>query len=166
MPQIASSSHVVSAAIMVPEEGAAGVICAQGGRFGGWAIYCHEGRVVYCHNTGEPRCSYIRAEESLAPGAHKVRYEFTYDGGGHGKGGTGSLFVDALMVATGKIEATVPFFFFEGFDVGADLYTTVTDEIQRGDNAFSGEISYVRIDLGEHLEIPPEERARIGNAVQ
>jgi hypothetical protein len=32
--------------------------------------------------------------EPLAPGKHSLRYEFTYDGGG-GKGGIGTLFIDA-----------------------------------------------------------------------
>ena len=47
---------------------------------------------------------------------------FDYDGG-FGKGGTAHLFVDQEMVASGRIEATVPVVFSmsgETFDVGVD----------------------------------------------
>jgi arylsulfatase len=95
-----------------------------------------------------------------------VRYEFCYDGGGYGKGGTGTLFVDAAEVAEGRATRTVPFRFFAGFDVGADLYTTVCEEIPYGDNVFRGEIDWVRIDLTEGVEIPAEEEVRIALAAQ
>ena len=45
-----NKSHAVSAQIMVPEGGANGVIVAQGGAFGGWSLYLHEGKPAYCYN--------------------------------------------------------------------------------------------------------------------
>jgi len=63
-----------------------------------------------------------------------VKFEFDYDGGGVGKGGTGQLFVNGQKVAHGRIEHTVPFAFSadETEDVGEDLGTPVSEDYKRG----------------------------------
>jgi len=38
-----------------------------------------------------------------------LRYDFSYDGGGRGKGGLGALFVNGRKVAEGRIDRTLPF---------------------------------------------------------
>src|SRR6266487_3574859 len=43
-----NKSHSVTAEIEVPEQGSNGVIVAQGGSFGGWALYVTEGKPAYC----------------------------------------------------------------------------------------------------------------------
>jgi hypothetical protein len=65
------------------------------------------------------------AKVALAPGRHRVVFEFKYDGSGTGKGGTGTLSADGKQVAKGRIEATVPYRFSgdETFDVGEDTGT-------------------------------------------
>ena len=45
-----NKSYAVTADIVVPEEGAKGVIVAQGGAFGGWSLYAKEGKPAYCYN--------------------------------------------------------------------------------------------------------------------
>jgi arylsulfatase A-like enzyme len=168
MPQVTNSSHVVSARVQVPDGGAQGVICAHGGRFGGWALYCIEGILTYCHNMGAQPLGYVRAREPLPSGEHEVRFEFDYDGGGLGKGGTGTLVVDGRDVGHGRIERTTAFLFtmLEGFDVGTDLYTPVTDEYAAGDNAFNGSVLWVRIDAAPGVAAPPGERERVELAIQ
>ena len=47
---IKNKSLTVTARIEVPDGGANGVIVAQGGAFGGWSVYLHEGRPAYCYN--------------------------------------------------------------------------------------------------------------------
>jgi arylsulfatase A-like enzyme len=47
---IKNKSHSVTAEVVVPEGGASGVIVAQGGAFGGWRLYVHEGKPAYCYN--------------------------------------------------------------------------------------------------------------------
>ena len=37
--------------------------------------------------------------------------EFAYDGGGLGKGGTATLYVDGAKVGEGRVDATVPMLF-------------------------------------------------------
>ena len=69
-----------------------GVIIAQGGAFGGWSLYLHEGRPAYCYNLFGLQRFKVYGEQPVPAGEHQVRMEFAYDGGGLGKGGD----VDAL----------------------------------------------------------------------
>ena len=65
--------------------------------------------------SGQPIAQPLRAPAVQVCGAapvpagdHQVRMEFTYDGGGLGKGGTATLYVDGTQVGEGRIEGTVP----------------------------------------------------------
>jgi arylsulfatase len=168
VPLVINSSHAITARVVVQESPAAGVICAQGGRFGGWSLYCREGLLSYCHNVGAQPLYYIRALEPLAPGTHEIRYEFDYDGGGLGKGGNGTLFVDGREVAAERIERTVAFLFTigEGLDIGVDLYTPVTEEYAQGDNAFNGRVEWVRIDAAPGEVPTATQREEIALSIQ
>ena len=66
----------------------------------------------------------------LSPGKHIIRFDFKYDGGGIGKGGTGTLSVDGKQVAQSHIERTVccRFSLDETFDVGADTGSPVIED--------------------------------------
>ncbi len=48
----------------------------------------------------------VESKEALKPGKSTVRFEFAYDGGGIGKGGMGTLFVNDKKVAQGRIGRT------------------------------------------------------------
>ena len=168
VPLVLNASHQVTARIEVGSDGARGVICAQGGKFAGWALYCNDGVLTYCHNPGLRPYFYLRAGSVLSEGAHDVQYRFAYDGGGYGKGGTGSLWIDGAKVAEGRVEVTAKFAFplGDGFDVGADLYTTVTEEIAPGENEFSGTIEWVRVETGDGLEIDEDSLERVAQVTQ
>ena len=168
VPEVFNRTHTVSARIVVPEAGAQGVICAQGGRFSGWALYCKDGILSYCHNVGRSPLQYLRAPEALSPGDHEVRFTFAYDGGGWGKGGDATLALDGATVAKGRIDHTIAFLVTigEGFDVGCDLYTTVTEEIPTGENVFTGTIEWVIIDVDDGASPSDAERRRVELAVQ
>jgi hypothetical protein len=83
---IKNKSHSVTALIEVPESGANGVIIAQGGNIGGWALYVKDGKPKYCYNRLGIKYFYVEAANALPPGEHQVRMEFKYDGGGLGDG--------------------------------------------------------------------------------
>ena len=91
---IKNKSHAVTADLDVPASGAAGVIIAQGGRFGGWVLYVHDGKPAYCYNLLGVQQFKIYGDTALTAGDHQVRMEFAYDGGGLGKGGTVTLYID------------------------------------------------------------------------
>jgi hypothetical protein len=117
--------------------------------------------------------SIIEGDRVLTPGDHQVRMEFAYDGGGLGKGGTVSLYVDGDKVGEGRVEATVPMLFSadETTDVGRDTGTCVSPDYTNADNEFTGRIKWVQIDIDDTAEdfdhlITAEERFRIAMARQ
>jgi hypothetical protein len=127
---IKNKSHAVTAQLVVPGGGTHGVIVAQGGAFGGWSLYTSDGRPAYCYNLFGLQRFKVYGEQPLPAGEHQVRMEFAYDGGGLGKGGTVSLYVDGAKVGEGRVEGTVPMLFSadETTDVGSDSATPVSDD--------------------------------------
>jgi arylsulfatase A-like enzyme len=168
-----NKSHAVTAEIDVPSEGAQGVIVAQGGAFGGWSLYSHDGTLTYCYNFFGLQRFRIAADRVLPAGRHQARMEFAYDGGGLGKGGTVRLFVDGEQVGEGRVDATQPMIFStdETTDVGSDGGTPVSDDYSPRDSRFNGRVHWVQLDIDaaaedlDHL-ISPEERFRIAMARQ
>jgi len=166
-----NKSHSVTAQVVVPEGGAEGVIVAQGGAFGGWSLYAKGGKLTYCYNTFGWKTFIVRADEAIPVGSHQVRMEFAYDGGGLGKGGTATLFVDGKKAGEGRVEMTVPMMFSadETCDVGNDTGTPVSSETPGPDNAFNGKVLGVQLDAGKadaDRFISPEDRLRIAMARQ
>ena len=99
--------------------------------------------------------------------------EFTYDGGGLGKGGDVTLIVNGNPVGEGRVEATVPMLFSadETTDVGRDSATPVSDDYGPRDSEFTGKVRWVQLDIDEAAEdldhvISPEERLQIAMARQ
>jgi len=168
-----NKSYAVTAEIDVPEEGAKGVIVAQGGAFGGWSLYANEGKAAYCYNLFGLQRFKVYGEDPLAEGEHQVRVEFAYDGGGLGKGGTATLYVDGNKVGEGRVEATVPMLFSgdETLDLGSDSGTPVSDDLTVDELEFNGRVRWIELDLGDDAEdadhlIGPEERLRVAMARQ
>jgi arylsulfatase A-like enzyme len=168
-----NKSHAVTAEVVVPEGGAHGVILSQGGAFGGFALYAKDGRPAYCYNLFGLQQFKVYGSEPIPAGEHQVRMEFSYDGGGLGKGGDVRLFVDGEQVGKGRVEGTVPMVFStdETTDVGADTATPVSDDYGPRDSTFTGEVNWVQIDIDDAAEdvdhlITPEERFRIAMARQ
>jgi arylsulfatase A-like enzyme len=166
-----NKSHSVTAEIVVPDGGGHGVLIAQGGAFAGWSLYLHEGKPKYCHNLAGLARHHVEAESVVPSGEHQVRMEFAYAGGGLGKGGTVTLYVDGDKVGEGPIPATVPMLYSgdETCDVGYDSGTPVSDDYTSQDANFNGTIKWVQLDAGDddhdHL-ISDDERLRVAMAIQ
>jgi arylsulfatase len=145
---VKNQSHTITADVEIPRNGAEGVILAQAGRFGGWSLYVKDGKPTYTYNWLGLQRYTVAAKEALPTGKATIRFEFAYDGGGVGRGGTGTLFVNGKNVATGRIEHTqcCAFSADEGADVGADEGTPVT-EAYKVPFKFTGKIAKVTIDL-------------------
>jgi len=141
-------SHVITADVEIPKNGANGVLLTQGGRFGGWSLYLKDGKPTYTYNWLGLQRYAVAATQALPPGKATIRFEFAYDGGGLGKGGKGTLFVNGKQVATGRIERTQCCVFSadEGADVGIDEGTPVT-EAYKVPFKFTGKIARVTVEL-------------------
>ncbi|MDH3706289.1 MAG: arylsulfatase [Acidimicrobiia bacterium] len=168
-----NKSHAVTAEIVVPDGGGQGVLIAQGGQYGGWSLYLHEGRLAYCYNMSGIALDKTYSDGPVSAGEHQVRMEFTYDGGGLGKGGDVALFIDGDTAGTGRVEGTVPMVFSadETTDLGEDTGTAVSDDYAPHHSSYDGIVRWVQVDIDEaaqdddHL-ITPEERLRVAMARQ
>jgi arylsulfatase A-like enzyme len=170
---VKNKSHAVTAEIEVPKSGAEGVIIAQGGNIGGWSLYAKGGKLKYCYNLLGVQYFYVEAASPLSAGPHQVRMEFAYAGGGLGKGGTVSLYVDGKQVGQGAVGATAAMIFSadDGCDVGEDTGSPVSEDYGPRGNAFTGRVKGVQIAINaaaenaDHL-VSPEEAVRIAMARQ
>ena len=151
---IKNKSHSVTAEIEVPEAGAEGVIVAQGGNTGGWSLYVKEGKLKYCYNLLGINYFYVESNKLLSRGEHQVRMEFTYDGGGMGKGGNAALYVDGNKVGEGRIDATAAMVFSvdDGLDVGRDTGAPVSQDYPQRGNEFTGTIRGIQLAIAEDAE--------------
>jgi len=122
---IKNKSHAVTAQVDIPQAGGAGVIVAQGGAFGGWTLYLHQGRPTYCYNLLGLGHVKVTGDAAVPAGEHQIRMEFAYDGGGLGKGGNIALYLDGTQVADGRLDMSIPMVFSadETTDVGSDCAT-------------------------------------------
>ncbi|WP_396884613.1 arylsulfatase [Mycobacterium sp. SMC-8] len=168
---IKNKSHAVTAVISVPDGGAEGVIVSQGGGVGGWCMYAHEKRLKYCYNFFGIEYFYVTADSPIPPGRHHVGFEFVYDGGGLGKGGSVTLYCDEKPVGSGRVERTEPLAFSadEACDVGSDTGSPTSPDYGPQGNGFNGRIDWVKIDIGpdshDHL-ITAQDRFTISMARQ
>lgn len=148
---IKNRSKTITAEIEIPDGKAAnGILIAQAGRFGGWALYIVNGTLAYDYNfLGISRYT-VEASQKLTPGKHTVKFEFAYDGGGPGKGGMGTLYIDGQKVGEGRIDRTQPGIFSadETADVGIDLATPVVERIgAEAKSKFNGKIPKLVVEI-------------------
>jgi hypothetical protein len=116
---------------------------------------------------------YAEASDALPTGDCQVRMEFAYDGGGLGKGGTATLYVNGQEVGSGKIPATAAMIFSadDGCDVGRDSGSPVSPDYGARGNEFNGRVKGVEIAIAEAAEshdhlVSPEDAVRIALARQ
>ncbi|HBS27946.1 MAG TPA: arylsulfatase [Phycisphaerales bacterium] len=142
--------HTVTAEVEVKDAGASGVIIAQAGYFGGWALYMKDGRVRHEYNFFALERTNIASPAALPPGRHTIVYEFIPDTPKPGTGGRSILTINGQKVAEAQIPKTQPFSFSgdEGADVGVDSETPVTRDYQAGPaSRFTGTIRRVTIEV-------------------
>ena len=99
--------------------------------------------------------------------------EFAYAGGGLGKGGQVTLYLDGKKVGEGAIPMTQAMIFSadDGCDVGEDGGAPVSPDYGPRGNAFNGRVKGVQLAIDEAAEnldhlVSPEEALRIAIARQ
>ncbi len=168
-----NKSHSVTAEIDVPAGGAEGVIIAQGGNIGGWSLYAKGGKLKYCYNLIGVQHFFAESSDAIPSGSHQVRMEFAYAGGGPGKGGTVSLYIDGKKDGEGVVVATAAMVFSadDGCDVGCDTGAPVSPDYSPRGNEFNGVVKGVQLAIGEAAEqsdhlVSADEAMRVAMARQ
>jgi len=128
-----------------------GIILCQGGKFGGWALYMNNGKPAYTYNYFGLKSFTIESSNKITNPNAEIKLVFDYDGGGNGKGGVATIFVDGEQVAKGRIDKTQPAVFSadETADVGKDEATQVADKVFEDikDSEFTGYVNKVTISI-------------------
>ncbi len=164
---IKNKSHSVTAEIEVPKTGVEGVIVAQGANIGGWSLYAKDGKLKYCYNVAGVYHYYVESTSALPAGQCQVRMEFAYAGGGLGKGGKVTLYINGKPVGEGTIPMTQAIVFSadDGCDVGEDTGAPVSPDYGPVGNGFTGEVKGVLLSIADdpnnsdHL-VNPEDAIR------
>ena len=159
-PNVLASSYNIKAEVEIPEGGAEGVLVTHGGRFTGYGFYLLDGKPVYTWNLLGLKIVKWEGKDKIAPGKHTIEFDFKYDGlgaetlqygspSGLGRSGTGYLKVDGKVVATQKMEKTVPMLmqWCESFDVGADTGTPVDDRDYKTPFKFTGKLDKLTLTI-------------------
>jgi arylsulfatase len=107
---VLNRSHTITADVVIPEEGAEGVLLAQGGRFAGYSFFVKDNRLNYVHNYVGLEEHTVSSSVELPVGSVELRYEFERTGppdfaAGKGSPGVGRLYIDGNKVGEAQIPA-------------------------------------------------------------
>jgi hypothetical protein len=155
-PHLTGRPHRITAEVETPAGGAEGVILAQGGRYGGFALFIKNGHVGYEVNASGNRAGGLLSTEPLETGKAQIVLDFTPDkvvaAGGlslwlTSGPGVARLSLNGKPAGETKIAGFGGYgFYFETLDVGSDLGTAVSSNYS-GPFAFTGKIETVRVDV-------------------
>ena len=169
-PHLLNKSYTITAEVVIPEGGAEGMIVTEGGRFGGYGLFLSKGvagvrrgKPVFLYNLLDLKRT-VWAGPELKPGPHTIVFDFTSDGPGLGKGGTGVLSVDGKEVARNSMEHSIPISLpeDEAFDIGHDTRTGVALLEYHYDVPFkfTGKINKITFTVGPE-QLTDEDKANL-----
>jgi arylsulfatase A-like enzyme len=165
-PNIIGRSYTITADVTVPEGGGDGMLVTTGGRWGGFGLYILKGHPVFDYNMLILAQYRWEGKRPLSAGKHTLVFDYTYDGPGIAKGGTGVLKVDGQVVDTQKQPNSVAFLQVsdETFDVGVDTRTGVNDKDYQVPFAFDGKIDKLTFNLGP-MQLAEEDKEKAARAI-
>jgi hypothetical protein len=147
-PDLKNKSFTITAEVNIPSDGGQGMIFTQGGITAGWGFYIQDRKLVGMHNYIDSERYRITSSENVPTGKVTLAFDFKYDGGGMGKGGTITLFANGKKIGTGRVEKTAGFKYslYEGQDIGEDSGSPV-DSTYTPPFKFTGKIEKVTVEL-------------------
>ena len=159
MPPIKNHSYTISADLVVPEQGAEGVIVAVGDHMGGFSLFVDDGRLKHTYSLMGVQVYTQEAEVPLPSGEVTVQLVFAADAAAPATGGEVTLLVGDEPVARGRMEHTVPWKFGVGaLDMGRDNGGVVDRSYaDRSPFAFTGTVKKVAFDVNPHLSAEDEQ---------
>jgi len=148
-PNLLNKSWSVTAQVTGGKKSTEGAIFTMGATDGGYGLYVLKGKPVFVCNYLGQTITRVEGKKSISNSPATIRAEFTYDGGGMGKGGTMSLYLDDEKVGEAHIDATHPITLGLGgtLDIGVDTGSVVDAEAYAAPFRFTGTIEKVSVDL-------------------
>jgi arylsulfatase len=165
-PSILGKSYTITAEVDVPQGGGDGMIVTTGGRWGGYGLYLLKGKPVFDYNMLILAQYRWEGKQPLSAGKHTIVYDYTYDGPGIAKGGTGVLKVDGQVVDSHKQPNSIAFLqvMDETFDVGIDTRTSVNEQDYQVPFPFNGKINKLTFNLGP-MQLAEEDKEKAARAI-
>ncbi len=139
-------SYRLTAKLQVSASGASGVIMADGGRYGGYALYVKAGHLIFESNFFGDDRTIITSTASLPSGPVEVGYEYQRTDPQKWGGGVGRLFINGRNVGEGKVLHVGFAAPFDTFDIGADRGSPVSENYD-APFEFTGKVEQVHIVL-------------------
>jgi hypothetical protein len=164
IPRIYNHSYTITADLVVPAEGAEGVIVAEADHLGGFSLFVEDGKLTHTYSMMGVFVYRQQAEDRLPAGEVNVRMEFAADAPKPATGGEVTLLVDGKTVADGRIDHTVPIRFsaYAGMDIGRDNGGVVDLSYEaKKPFAFTGTIKKVVFDVKPHLSTEDERALQV-----
>jgi len=161
-PRLYNRPYSITAEVVIPEDGAEGILLTQGSRHAGYALLIVDGHLHHVHNyVGLDRFR-VSSPEPIPPGPHTLRYEFEPTGGpdftvGKGAPGRNQLYVDDQLVAHAELPHTTPAMIgVLGLSCGYAAFDTVDPTLYPAPFRFTGTIERVTVDVSGELIVDDE----------
>jgi len=147
-PDLKHRSHVITARVAIPEQGAEGMLLTQGGRFAGYGLMVKDGKLVYHYNLAGVARYTITSEQRIPTGEVTLKAVYTTDADEPFAGADVALYANDRKIGEGRVEKSIPnrVTLDETFDVGFDTGTPVMDGYDMPFD-FTGVLSAVTIEL-------------------
>ena len=162
---VKNRNHRVAARVMLPEDGAEGVLISQGSLLGGWCLYVKDGDLHYVHNLAAAGLDRLSGTVATGAGPHEWVFEFAKTGEHAGRT---QLLADGAVVAEGIIDHFTTGRFSltgAGISCGYSNGLPVIDDIEPPFR-FTGTIETVTVEVDGPPFVDPEEEAEAVIAMQ
>jgi len=167
-PKLYNRAHSITAEVVMPDEGAEGILITHGSRNAGYALFVKDGYLHYIHNYVGLKKFHVTSTEAIPTGEVKLRYEFEPTGDpdfGEGKGSPGrcQLYINDKLVGNLEIPYSTPNMFGPlGLSTGYAAFDSVSPDIYQAPFRFTGELKQVVIDVsGEVIQDDEAELKRL-----
>lgn len=137
-------THTIEAEFIRSSLDEDGAIIAQGGRFGGWALFVQNNRLIYHNNYIGEHHDTVVSNEVLPIGTAIVRFDFD------AKDQTITLFINNKQVGKGVISKISNMGGPGVFSVGKSALTPVTESYE-SPFAFTGDLKEVRLTIPQFV---------------
>ncbi len=147
-PDLKHKNHTITADVVIPAQGAEGMLLTHGGRFGGYGLFVQDGKLVYHYNLANVDRFNITSDQMLPTGNVILKAIYKTEADQPGAGGTVTLYANNKKIGEGQVGKTLPnrISLDETLDVGFDTGTPVA-EAYKTPFAFTGNLKKVSVDL-------------------
>ena len=167
-PKLYNRPHSITADVVIPDEGAEGILMTHGSRNAGYALFVKDGHLHYIHNYVGLEKFEVISSEPVPTGEVSLRYEFEPTGEpkfreGKGSPGRLQLYINNELVGNLEVPYSTPQLFgVLGASCGYAAFDSVNPEVYKAPFRFTGEIKQVVIDVsGEVIKDDEAELKRL-----